>query len=359
MGQTGGTRHFFYLTLAEQQEQTKLGLITLFISIACTGLGKIAIGITILKIVGNTSKWQKWSVWFTMGVTAATSIIDMLLIMFRCGDPSQLWDFARLIAATASNKCINAENVDGFNLFSAAWQAFADFFFSLLPMAIVWQLKLPSRKKLYLICALGLTLITGVVGIIKTVLVSQVSTSDPTTDPTWKAFSVIISFGTEGMLIIVCGSVPALRPLWERLFNRAAWRSRQEMYGGSGFKGSSYGPGGSSKGTMESSGRYPFHAPTSQNYHQGRFQADEDSTKKVNVTLMTESDVELNQISGYSIPQAPAAVFTDRAGNSILYQGQGSSESWFHSMSTTRDSDEERGLGRIHVKREVIVSDTY
>ena len=279
-----------------------------------------------------------------MAMTAATVLIDMSLVMFRCGDPTQLWDFARLAAATASGKCLDPEKTNHFNLFSSAWQVFADFFFSLLPMAIVWGLKLPLRKRLYLICALGLTLFTGAAGIVKTVLTSAV---EPT-DPTWTVFDVYIWFGTEAMLIIVCGSVPALHPLWERVFNRAGWRSRKEMYGSSGgygkssrFKGSSsYGTGGSSKGTMRSAGR----GGQSQ-----RIQTDDDSTKNLNVMVVGDSDVELSKIEGHSVPRPSAAVFAGRSG-----VGQGSSESWYHSNSTT--GDEERGLGGIRVKREIIVS---
>ncbi|KAM7211279.1 hypothetical protein V8F06_013336 [Rhypophila decipiens] len=304
---------------------------------------RIAIGITILKIVGNTSRWQRWSVLFIMGMTIATVIVDI-----------QLWDFARLVAATANGKCIDEDKRDAFNLFSSAWQVFADFFFSVLPMAIVLQLNLPIRKKLYLIFALGLTMVTGGTGIVKTVLTSVIDG----TDPTWTVFYVFIWFGTEAMLIIVFGSVPALHPLWEHwVLRRGTLRSRKGTSGstsyGSRFKGSSsyFGGGGSSKGSRANNGHFKLDGPGKQQNVRDPFQTDDESTKNFNFTVNASSDIELGQLSGPSKQQPSTVAFAVPETN---HSSGRRYDSWFQSTNT--GSDEEVGLGKIHVKKEVIVS---
>jgi len=192
--------------------QLKLVVIALDIGIWTTSLGKIAIGITILRIVGNTSKWQRYAVWFTIAMTAVTGLLDFFLLTLRCGDPRNLYQLSRIFTA----KCLDVKAILKFNDFCNGWQVFADFFFSLLPMTIVWNLRMARAKKIQLMVGLGLTLVTGAAAVVKTVLTSDVDT----TDPTWSLFYTLIWFGTEAMLIIVLGSVPVLYPLWERFISK-------------------------------------------------------------------------------------------------------------------------------------------
>jgi len=192
--------------------QLKLVVIVLDVGIATTSFGKIAIGITILRIVGDTSKWQKWAVWFTIGMTAVTAVLDILLVTFRCGNPQNLWVLARIPVA----ECLNVPAILKFNDFCNWWQVFADFFFSILPMTIVWNLRMALAKRIQLMVGLGLTMVTGAVAIVKTVVTSKADA----TDPTWSLFWTLIWFGTEAMLIIVLGTIPVLYPLWERFVSK-------------------------------------------------------------------------------------------------------------------------------------------
>lgn len=210
--------------------QLKLVVVALDIGILTTTLGKIAIGITILRIVGDTSKWQKWSVWFIVLVTGTTAILDFFLLTFRCGDPRNLWELQRIATA----KCLDVKAILKFNDFCNGWQIFADFFFSLLPMAIVWNLRMPLGKKLQLGIGLGLTLVTGAAAVVKTVLTSRVDT----TDPTWSLFTTLVWFGTEAMLIIVLGSIPVLYPLWERFISKPFQQYSASHYSNITGKGS-------------------------------------------------------------------------------------------------------------------------
>ncbi|KAI0179262.1 hypothetical protein GGR52DRAFT_535522 [Hypoxylon sp. FL1284] len=212
MAQSGGTRHFEYLTADEQQYELKLIQITLTIGIACTGLGKVAVGMSMLRILSSWPSWEKWAIWFVLVITVLASVVDMFLSMFRCGDPRANWDFA--VYATAH--CIDMKSTTDYNTFTNAWQCLSDFAFSLIPMAAVWKLRMPLRRKIYLLVALGLTLVTGGCAVVKAVLTGSVKL----TDLTGGLFLALIWFGTESMLIMVCGSVPMLRPLWERFVKR-------------------------------------------------------------------------------------------------------------------------------------------
>lgn len=229
--QSGGARHLFYMTPPQISYEFMLVYVIQIIGIPCTGLGKIAIGITILRIIGNTRGFKFWSTWFVMAITAITSVLDIFLTLFACGDPRILWDLARLPTA----KCLDIDAIMKFNVFSAAFQTFSDFFFSILPVFIVWKLQMPTRRKAFIIGALGLTFLTGSAGLVKTVLVSQ---NNPN-DPTWSLVDGLIWFSTEAALIIVCGSVPTLYyPLWEFYLKHRhqGYDMHDSNYGSSGLK---------------------------------------------------------------------------------------------------------------------------
>ena len=106
--------------------------------------------------------------------------------------------------------------ITAFNTFTNGWQTFSDFAFSLIPMRVVWKLRMPLFRRIALTTALGLTLVTGAAALVKAVMTASIDLSDIT-----GTLGVVLTwFGTEAMLIIVCGSVPSLYPIWERFFKR-------------------------------------------------------------------------------------------------------------------------------------------
>lgn len=205
-------------------------IIILDIGIFLTGLGKIAIGITILRIFGRTSLWQRCVVWTVLFLTVSTCFIDFGISTFRCGDPTITWT----LEAQATATCVSTQTQSGINLFSNIVQVVADFAFSTLPMLVVNGLRMPQRRKTILLVALGLTLLTGVSGIVKTY---YAATFDET-DLSWTIFPSLVWFGLEAMLIIVCGSAPTLNPLYDRYV-----KPRRRGYRPQGT--SKYGPDGS------------------------------------------------------------------------------------------------------------------
>ncbi|PHH88228.1 hypothetical protein CDD83_7804 [Cordyceps sp. RAO-2017] len=208
---TGRTQHLQWIAVQggvpAVERMLELYVVVLAVGIFLTGLGKVAIGITILRIIGNTSKWQRAAVWIVLFLTVATCIIDFCLSVFRCGLPRNTWT----IASWSTAQCVPSDVQTNINTWANSVQVFADFAFSILPMAIVYGLRIPPRHKRFLIVALGLTLITGAAGTLKTVYAATMDHADLS----YAIFPSLVWFAVESMLIFVCGSVPALYPLYE------------------------------------------------------------------------------------------------------------------------------------------------
>lgn len=183
-----------------------MAVIDLPMSIAVTSLGKIAIGVTILRIIGNASTGKKWSVWAMLMLLITVSIVSIFVGLFRCGAPQNQWDLAQLATA----KCIPNKVYKGLEYLTIAVQTFSDFFFSVLSMVVVWNLNMNLRRKLTIMFLLSLTLVTGVVAIVK--LVAQIQFSS--TNLFGHVYKIALLFSLEAMFIIAFGSMPVLNSLW-------------------------------------------------------------------------------------------------------------------------------------------------
>ncbi|KAI0146881.1 hypothetical protein GGR57DRAFT_285341 [Xylariaceae sp. FL1272] len=225
---SGGMRHIVYLTIPEVSFQLEVTNITLYVSIVCTALGKIAIGVTILRIVSSASASERWVVWVIILITVVSSVVDIFVSLFQCGrDPRAIWDLT--IHATA--KCLDPIALQHYTTFTAVWQAFVDFAFSVLPIFIVWRLRMARKRKIILTVGLGLTLLTAGVAAAKSEYIATQST-DASSDFTWQLFEVYALLSTEALLIIMCGSVPSIYPMWFHLIQRkrASYVSHESIY---------------------------------------------------------------------------------------------------------------------------------
>ncbi|GAB1316435.1 hypothetical protein MFIFM68171_06645 [Madurella fahalii] len=222
IAESGGTRHFAYLTLEQKEHQVKLQVVLQMFSIPCTAFGKMSVAFTILRIINQSCKWHVWSLWALIILTAVTSALDVFLVLFQCGAPAHLWDLVGQATGTVS--CLDRSAVYNYNTFTASFQAFADFFLALLPMHIIWGLQMRLGRKLTLVALLGLTTFTGVAASVKTSLASK--NLGVAADPTWDLYLLAIWASAEIALIVICGSVTAVVPLWDRFVGRQQ-RSRR------------------------------------------------------------------------------------------------------------------------------------
>ncbi|KAJ8121591.1 hypothetical protein ONZ43_g1995 [Nemania bipapillata] len=304
---SGGMRHEVYLSVQEVSYQLEITYVVLVISIVCTALGKIAIGATILRIVSSASSSERWVVWAVILVTTVSSILDIFISLFQCGrDPRAIWDFE--LQATAT--CLDSEALTRYTTFTAVWQAFADFIFSVLPIFIVWRLRMPTQRKLILTVGLGLTLLTAGAAAAKSSYIARKSD-----DYTWDLFYVYVWLSTEALLIIMCGSIPSIYPMWSQMFQR-----RREGYHSheSGYRRHTY----------------RLSPPElSKQYH--RWWQNSRSSPETGTEL--PSDVEIAMLTGAPLqPQAVAAA--------VLRKSTSSNDELFH--------------GKIHVVKEIELSST-
>ncbi|KAF2729250.1 hypothetical protein EJ04DRAFT_447633 [Polyplosphaeria fusca] len=205
----GGTRHLVYLSQdpAHMRRVIKMNWIAQPLCIFCLGSGKVAIAFLILRLLNRASVWRRWSLYIAIGWTTINSVLMIAFTFAQCENPAALWDDE----TRAKTKCWDPKVQSSFSIYGGAVHALTDFFLALLPLSLVWGLRTDLRKKVALCALLGCGSLTGICAAVKT---SKLSSLNARSDFTWETFSLFMWTGIELILLIVCGSIPALKPIY-------------------------------------------------------------------------------------------------------------------------------------------------
>ncbi|KAK3938710.1 putative integral membrane protein [Diplogelasinospora grovesii] len=243
MGSHGGTRHMFYLSPPEVVYAVKLNYIAQPLGFMAVGTGKIAVALLMLRVfVSNgASSCRKAFLCVLMALTAAISILTAVFVFTQCSTPSALWDPS--VRARETVVCWDPSAESDMAIFHGAWNALADFALALMPAPIIWQLHLPLKKRLGLIVLMGCGVFSGVCAAVKTY---QLSALTARSDLTWETYNLCLWVCAEIFLIILCGSIPTYKPLWERAFGGGGKKKKSAAVGYAVYDDAEGGSGSSS-----------------------------------------------------------------------------------------------------------------
>ncbi|KAK2765981.1 hypothetical protein FQN54_007496 [Arachnomyces sp. PD_36] len=131
-------------------------------------------------------------------------LIFLSMTIFQCRPMKAYWDYR----PKYEHKCLN----EGKNMFAASIvNIFTDLLVTVVPMPLIWSLKLPRRQRIAVISVFGLGMMVNVAGTIRTYLVYR--SSIESYDETWMNWPMVLTSTLEINLGLICASVPALRPL--------------------------------------------------------------------------------------------------------------------------------------------------
>lgn len=213
MGSNGGTRHLDYLSNDQAVFVTRLNWIGQPFGIVAIGTGKLAVGLLILRLLNISSKWRKYGIWALMILVSIVTALTVVLTFVQCENPEALWN----PPIRKTTRCWDPHVQTSFSTFAGSLHSATDFILALIPITIIWDLQLSVRKRISLILLLGAGVFSGVCSAIKT---DQLNSLTSRSDLTWETFSLYLWTGAEIFLVIVCGSLPTLKPLWDRCFGR-------------------------------------------------------------------------------------------------------------------------------------------
>ncbi|CAH0056297.1 unnamed protein product [Clonostachys solani] len=173
--------------------------------IIATTTSKTSFALTLYRIA--TNNWMKY---FLIFVIVSINISMNLVWIFgfaKCSPPEKVWD------GSVPGTCWNKQNLTKYQLFAAYYSAILDFVLAFLPWKILMGLTMRRREKLGVALAMSLGAIAGICGIVKAVLVVNMTSPDITYD----RVDLTIWTLTEPAASIMAVCIPVLRMLYQEL----------------------------------------------------------------------------------------------------------------------------------------------
>ncbi|EGX93532.1 integral membrane protein [Cordyceps militaris CM01] len=206
--------------------------------------GKISVAALLLAIIRLTElRWQRVFLWVVPVTLASLVAVACAALTFaQCAPARALWD------QRVPGRCIDPHVMSSFGTFTGAFNTLTDASLALIPATIFWQLNNTTTEKTQLTVVFGLNILTSLCSGIKT---RHLAALADRTDQTWATYDIFVWVTGELFLMIVCGSIPTLRPVlaWCR---RAAGSVKSAVSSSSSSK--------HARSSQRGSARLPSHA---------------------------------------------------------------------------------------------------
>lgn len=129
--------------------------------ISSTCVLKISIGVFLIRICVRTS--QQITIWIVMAIQTVFSIIYFFVIVFQCTPVIYFWT----MYSGGSGTCLASTIIADFTYAHSAISVFTDWTLGVLPVFLVWNLKMNARTKISvaIILALGAMYVSQPLGV--------------------------------------------------------------------------------------------------------------------------------------------------------------------------------------------------
>lgn len=212
----GGGRHLYYLKPAQVEFVTKVTWIENPLGIMALAIAKMSVAFLILRLIGPSTRWRKWSLYLSIGLTFTIGALACILTFAQCNPPRALWEPTKVPDA----KCWKPKVQSDFAIFTGAYYTFIDMFLALLPITFVWNLNLKPQRKVALSMLLSLGIFAGICSAVKVGYLHELSSR---ADFTWATYDLAAWTGAEIFLLIVCACIPTLKPIYDLLRENAVF----------------------------------------------------------------------------------------------------------------------------------------
>ncbi|KUJ23497.1 uncharacterized protein LY89DRAFT_713942 [Mollisia scopiformis] len=203
--QHGNGKHRVYLSTYDYMMINMWGWyaqVFLFAAVACL---KVSIGFLILRI--KDTKTFKILVYTLMAGVCFTNFGVVIILLAEC-KPAGFW-------RGSAAKCW-PDKIRIYSIYATiAFSVTTDLFLSILPLFIVWRVRIPLRTKISVCCLMSLGLLATGFGIAR-----AASLSIMTTDLSWMYCIAALWSNLELFLGIVCANLAIARSTYSYIFGR-------------------------------------------------------------------------------------------------------------------------------------------
>ncbi|KXT15563.1 hypothetical protein AC579_6539 [Pseudocercospora musae] len=199
---------------------------------------KLSISFMLMRVAGPKKNYI-YALWTMSSLFIIMNLISFFYIVFRCNPVSYAWNTNQ-----PGGSCLPSTDLADIYYADTAVNIITDWFCALLPIPLLWDLKLNTNSKISVGFLLSLGVLASLSACIRLKYTVNLNSSD---DYLFSVADVLIwGFAENGVGFIV-GCISTLRPLFRKMFHLG------DSTGGSGMKlseghGHSY---GNSRGRLE------------------------------------------------------------------------------------------------------------
>ncbi|KAK7419302.1 hypothetical protein QQX98_003454 [Neonectria punicea] len=193
------------------------------------GMGKVVVAVFLLRIV--TAPWHRWFLWFSIISMLSLRLVLSVAVFAQCTPAESIWN-----PLLADQKvCYLSLTVVAF--IDCAYAAVMDFVLALFPWIALGGLNMKRNERLTICFSLSLGVFAGICGVIRTSGLEALSNSS---NYLYATSDSVIWTASEVTTTVVCVTLPALRPLYNKVRGVESSSAGYRQHDDSG-----YGPGGS------------------------------------------------------------------------------------------------------------------
>ncbi|KAK8108108.1 uncharacterized protein PG998_010121 [Apiospora kogelbergensis] len=169
-------------------------------------IARVSIAILLVRIFGRVNWFRLYMIYFTV-VQTVVGIASIILLVAQCDPYEGLWNKA--VIRRYWDKRIYQYTALALQFFFVI----SDITYVAFPVAIVWKLNMPTRRKVGLVVVMAMSLVTMCAALAKiTVSLIPMTNSQILGNPAVQYFTSIINFSSdcEQCLVIIMGCIPTL-----------------------------------------------------------------------------------------------------------------------------------------------------
>jgi len=164
-------------------------------------------------------------IWTALACTTLVSVMFFLAIILQCNPPEYYWTKFLLTKGTCARQGI----IIGFSYGHTVTSFVADCIFALIPIWLLWNVKISWQRKVGIASLLGMGLLAGIAALIRVPYIHEVAKGENFI-VTWPG--LVLGSIIEIILGITAASFAAFRPLFKTKWfvkRRGDWAQRTEM----------------------------------------------------------------------------------------------------------------------------------
>ncbi|KAI5457151.1 hypothetical protein BGZ63DRAFT_366137 [Mariannaea sp. PMI_226] len=226
----GWSIHIWDLTLSQAIKGRQVSIAAQTLFLFSSGLAKVSILVSYLRIAPNNS-WFRRLTWASIFVVSSLIVAYLMVLWTQCIPMDAYWHPDGLEHCKSESARVVSQ---------AITTIFADLIVVALPLPTLLTLNLPRFERAILAVLFSLGIVVVVAACMRTYWSHYVTVE--TYDVTWQGFYLWIWTAVEANLGVICGNIPALRPLfkgWYRSFSSSYYINSKGSHHRSRARGAS------------------------------------------------------------------------------------------------------------------------